>query len=420
VITRFQSLALLVTCVVAAMTYSGAVTMTGLAFVLAGVLGAAAVGSLLAARKLFGTALIFGGALVLAWSEVVNVWSGTGDGPAARSTAVAAGCTLIAVVAARSSSPTLFLLPIAGSVCGALLLGAGSEARSVAVVTAVSAALTLGSIERSRRNWVSRPRRRPGFALLLVLAGAIAAASILLQVHHDSRPPEALAAGRASPRIKPPWKDPLGTVTNRIGIQRPVDKTSPPPPPSRTHHTKPPPHSRQKPPPPKTQRPPRTHRVPPHRKPPPPSRIWLYVLAGILLVLLAIAARLLAVRLAWRRLRRRLHTGAPAEQVTGAWAWMRLRMAACRLPLAAAVSPDMVVVGSGWSALPPEVFMPLRTLAGVTTTAAFAGGKSLGDADAIAAWTAAGRVDETARDLLPRHTRIGMVFRGPNSRSKAR
>ena len=74
-------------------------------FVLPGVLVTAAVGSLLAARHLFGTAIVLGGALVVAWSEVVNVWSGIADGPAARSTSVAAACTLVAVVAARSRRP---------------------------------------------------------------------------------------------------------------------------------------------------------------------------------------------------------------------------------------------------------------------------------------------------------------------------
>ncbi len=419
-ITRLQRLGVVVTCVVAAMSFAGAVTTVGLAFVLAGVLATAVVGSLLAARNLFGTALVLGGALVVAWSEVVNVWSGIADGPAARSTAVAAACTLIAVVAARSSTPALFLLPIGGMVCGALLLGAGSEVRTVAVVTAVSAALTLGSIERSRRNWAAPPRRAPAFALLLLLVGAIAAAAVLLQVHHDSRPPEALATGRVYPHIKPPWKDPLGTVTNRIGGRGPRGEGgAPPPPPPKTQHQKPPPHSRHNPPPPN-----RTHPPPPktlvHPKQPPPSRIWLYVLIGVLLVLLAIAARLLAVRLAWRRLRRRLASGTPAEQITGAWAWMRIRLDAWRLPLAAAVSPDLLVAGGAGSAFPPEVFSPLQALAATTTTAAFAGSRSLGDADATEAWTAAGRVDETAHGFLPRRTRAWLAFRGPASRARSR
>ena len=408
-ITRLQSLAVFATCVAAALTYAGAVTMTGLAFVLVGVVGAGALGSLLAARKLFGAALVLGGALVLAWSEVVNVWSGIADGPAARSTAVAAGCTLIAVVVAQSSSPALFLLPVAGSVCGALLLGAGSEVRTVAVVTAVSAALTLGSIERSRRNWAGRPRSGPAFALVLVVVGAIAAAGVLLQVHHDSRHPEALAAGLVYPHIKPPWRDPLGTVTNKAGGIHPTNQT---PPPQSRHNSQPP--RRQKP-------PPTSHRrVVVHRKHTPPSRIWLYVLTGVLVVLLALAARLLAVRLAWGRLRRRLASGSPAEQITGAWAWMRIRLEAWRLPLAAAVSPDLVLAGAAGRGLPPEVFRPLRTLAAATTTAAFARGDTLGFDEVTGAWEAAGEADASAHDTVSRLRRVWLAFRGPASKARSR
>jgi hypothetical protein len=404
VISRLQSLGVVVTCVIAALTYAGAVTTVGMAFVLAGVVGAALFGSVLASRGLFGAALVLGGGLVLAWSEIVNIWSGIGDGPAARSTAVACTCTLIAVVVARSASPALFLLPVAGSVIGALLLGAGSEVRSVAVLTAVSAALTLGSIERSRRNWAEPPRRGPLFPLLLLAIGAIAVACVLLQVQRDSRPPEALLAGRLYPHIKPPWSDPLGTVTNKIGGHAPgTGKTSPPP--SAGQRTKPPTHQ---------------HRVVPHKKAPPPSQIWLYVLLGVLVVLLAIAGRLLAVRLAWRRLRRRLASGAPAEQITGAWAWMRIRLDTFRLPLAAAASPDLVVAGVAGSGLPPEVFRPLQTLAAATTTAAFAGAETLGADDVTGAWEAAGEADESAHDTVSRLRRAWLAFRGPASQARSR
>lgn len=408
-IARLQSAAVFVTCIAAGLTYSGAVTTVGLAFVLAGVVGAAVFGSFLAARQMFGAALFVGGALVLAWAEVVNVWSGIADGPAARSTAAASSCTLIAVVVAQSSAPALFLISVAGSVCGALLLGAGSEARTPAVVTAVCAALTLGLIERSRRNWSQRPRGGPVFAFVLLLVGAIAAAGVLLQVHHDSRIPEALSAGQVYPHIKPPWNDPLGTFTNRIGGLKPSHQTPPPKNHPKNHkqrHVSNPPT-------------PRT-RVVVHHKQPPASRIWLYVLAGILLVLLALAGRLLAVRLAWRRLRQRLAAGSPAEQITGAWAWMRIRLEAWRLPLAAAVSPDLVAAGGAGGALPPEVFSPLQALAAATTTAAFGRGDSLGADDAAGAWRAAGEADASAHDTLSRRRRAWLAFRGPASKARSR
>lgn len=425
--TRLQNLAVVATCVVAAMTYAGAVTMDGMGlFLLPGVVGVALLGSFLAARRMPGTALILGGALVLGWSELVNVWSGTGAGPAARSTAVAATCSLIAVVVARSGSPALFLLPVAASVGGALMLGAGSEVRSVAVAAVVSAALTLGCIERSRRNWTARPRRGPAFALLTLLVGAIAAAVVLLQVQRDTTPPEALASGLAYPHIKPPWKDPLGSPKPRGAGAPPAASASSPPPPakssipphSRPPHTPPPPPTRHHNPPPRTKHATQPKNVS-HKKQAHQSKIWLYVLAAILLVLLALSLRLLAVRLAWRRLRRRLATGAPAEQITGAWAWMRMRLDACRLPLPAAASPDVVAAGHAASDLPGDVFEPLQVLATAATTAAFASAEALDASDVSAAWTAAGRCDTVARRCIPRRTRLSLAFRGPAASLKA-
>lgn len=402
--TRPQWLAVVVTCLVAAMTYAGAVTMDGMGlFVLPGVVGAALVGSFLAARRMSGVALILGGALVLGWAELVNVWSGVGAGPAARSTAVAGVCTLVAVVVARSDSPALFLVPVAASVCGALLLGAGSEVRSVAVAAVVCAALTLGSIERSRRDWTARPRRGPALGVLTLLIGAIAAAVVLLQVQRDATPPEALASGLAYPHIKPPWHDPLGSPKPRGSTPPPAQVSAPPPTRSSIPPHQNPPHPRSK---------PITHRpkpVTPRPRHSSPSRIWQYVLAAILLLLLALAARLLAVRLAWRRLRRRLAAGTPAEQVTGAWTWMRLRLTACRRPLPAAVSPDVLAAGVVLDEVPAE----LELLATTTAAAAFAHEPALAPEDVAAAWRAAGATEASVRERLTRRARVGLAFRSP-------
>ena len=113
-----------------------------------------------------------------------------------------------------------------------------------------------------------------------------------------------------------------------------------------------------------------------------PSRsIWFYAVAAIVLVVLVlaalIAARLLFTRFAWRRVRRRLAAGAPADQVTGAWAWTRMRLEACRLPLAVDVSPDVVVAGRAMDDVPAGVDTPLRVLAAATTKAAFSHEQSL-------------------------------------------
>jgi hypothetical protein len=133
----------------------------------------------------------------------------------------------------------------------------------------------------------------------------------------------------------------------------------------------------------------------------------------VLALILLVAARLLATRLAWRRVQRRLKTGAPDGQVTGAWAWTRMRLEACRLPLAVALSPDAVAAGRAGDDLPADVFMPLRELAAATTTAAFAYGQPITARAVIASWAAAGRAEASARDLLTRRGRARLAFRGP-------
>ena len=113
--TRGQQLAVAGTCLVAAVTYAGAVTTWAMSlFVLPGVAVAALLATLLAARRMSGMAIGVVGALVLGWAELANIWTGAANGPAARSTAFAAGWTVIAVVLAHSRWPALFLAGVAG------------------------------------------------------------------------------------------------------------------------------------------------------------------------------------------------------------------------------------------------------------------------------------------------------------------
>jgi hypothetical protein len=288
----------------------------------------------------------------------------------------------------------------------------------VAVAAAVCAALTLGWIERSRRNWTARPRRGFALVLLSLLAAAAAAGAVLLQAQKDPRRPELVAQGREYPRIKPAWTDPLGTASKSLGgtaTQHLTNPRSNPPGP----HPKPqtPRH---------TSTPPAKHAT--GSRPAPVNHtsrsIWFYVIAAIVLIVLVlallIAARLLSTRLAWRRLRRRLATGAPADQVTGAWAWTRMRLEACRLPLAADVSPDAMAVGGAAGDLPGDVFTPLRELATATTTAAFAHEQPIDRAGAAAAWRAAARAEASAREHLTRRGRAGLAFRGPAPTGRSR
>ncbi len=430
--SRGQQLAVAVTCLVAAVTYAGAVTTWALAlFVLPGVVGAALLASPLVARGFPGTAIVIVGLLVLGWAELANIWTGLLNGPAARSTLFAGGWTVIAVVLAHSRWPALFLAAVAGVVAGALVLGAAGEVEAVVVATAVCAGLTLGWIERSHRNWTSRPRRSAALVVLSVLAAAVAAGVVLLQAQQDPRHPYLFAQGREYPGIKPAFADPLSRESRSLSrsARERSSRTSsgssnPHANPSHRPHTHRPhaqqPHSQQIP---HSKRPhaqQQHHANRPHprsRKRSSPSKTWLYVLAGILLFLLVIAAligaRLLAMRLKWRRLRSRLAAGTAADQVAGAWAWTRVRLDACCLPLAADVSPDSVAAGRAMKDLPPDVFLPLQTLAVATTTAAFSHDQALGDAEVIAAWSAAGEAGDSARELLTRRGRMRLAFRGP-------
>lgn len=414
--TRTQQLAVTITCLVAALTYAGAVTTWALAlFVLPGVAGAALLAWPFVARGFPGTTIVVVGLLVLGWAELANIWTGLLNGPAARSTLFAGGWTVIAVVLAQTRWPALFLGAVAGLVAGALVLGAAGEVELVVVAAALCAALALGSIERSRRNWTGGPRRSAALLLLSLLAAAAAAGVVLLQAQHDPRHPYLLTQGKEYPGIKPAFSDPLSRESdslNRSAHQRPNKTASggSNPPPRRPHTQRP--HT----PPPQTHRP--HHHTRPHpQQHAPRSRTWLYVFGGILLFLLVLAAligaRLLATRLKWRRLRRRLAVGAPADQVTGAWAWARVRLDACRLPLAADVSPDAVAAGRAMKNLPSDVFLPLQTLAVATTTAAFSHDQSVGDAEVAAAWSAAGQAGQSARELLTRSGRVRLAFRGP-------
>jgi peptidoglycan hydrolase-like protein with peptidoglycan-binding domain len=429
-VTRGQQLAVTVTCLAAALTYAGAVTTWAMSvFVLPGVAGAALLATPLAARGMSGMAIGVVGALVLGWAELANVWTGTANGPAARSTGFAAGWTVIAVVLAHSRWPAAFLAGVAGVVAGAVVLGAAGEVRIVVVAAAVCAALTLGWIERSHRNWTARPRRGIALVLLSLLAGAAAAGAVLLQAQEDPRDPALVTLqGRQYPGIKPAWTDPLATASNSLGGTAVRHRTNPEPKPPTLH--------------PKPQTP--RHAPRPAAKPSHPASaeerssrsIWFYVAAAIVLLVLILAAlmaaRLLSTRLAWRRVRRRLAAGAAADQVTGAWAWTRMRLEACRLPLAVDVSPDVALatrarLAAGLKRVAEElakrgyptddvradVYSPLQALAAAATTAAFAPAQSLGAVDAAAAWAAAEKADESARELLSRSARARLAFRRP-------
>ena len=344
-------------CLVAGLAYSGAVTSFALvAFVLPGVLLAAA--STTAANRFSPWGgLLAGGAVALAWGEVVNLVSGNDNGPAARSTFAAALFTAVAVAASAGPAPTGFLLGIVGVLAGGLALGAGAEVGPVAIATAVVAVVALAVVGRAREAWAAeRPPGRVVVPVLAALVGVAVATVVVVADRQTTAEPGVLSAGAVDASIRPPGFLELPTPTS-MATRAQADEAPPVP-------------ARQ-----------------PVEDSWEPRFSWL--LAALAVVLLAVLLRLTWVAIGWRRLRRRLRRGSPVEQVGGAWVWARRRIVACGLELPSHLSPDAVAVGRGASALPRSVRPALVSLARVTESALFAPSEGPTEAEVTSAWQAA-------------------------------
>lgn len=423
--------AVLLTCLVAGVSYAGAVTTLALVvFVLPCLVVAFLVGVWTTARRSPIAGIIVSGLVALGLAEAVNVLTQDSAGPAARSTAVAAGCSVLAGIALASSWPGLMLAPVAGIIAGAMALGAGGEVDLVAVVTAMLALLALSAIERQRRSWRERPRRGPAVLLIGLLAAAAAAGAVILQAQHDPRRPEVLAQGAVHLGIRPAFTDPLtqtartqaneshAQATNQSSSRtRPAQSRRP----SNAQHLNQRSSARHH----QTRRRPKAstrrnqqRQSRPHARRHPPSSDWwlilLTVVGGLLLLLLlTLGGRFLSVWLAWRRLRRRLRLGDPAQQVSGAWLWAQWWLASCRMAMPAAMSPDRVSAESLADDLPPPVVEPLSELARLVSRATFAQGQAVTPMEILQAWETADVVSSAAYVGLTRWRRMTLVLRIP-------
>ena len=302
-------------CLVAGLAYSGAVTGLALvAFVLPGVLLAAA-STTAAARLSTWGGLLAGGAVALVWGEVVNLVSGNGNGPAARSTFAAALFTAVAVAAGAGPAPAGFLLGVVGVLAGALALGAGAEVGPVAVATAVVAVVALAVVERAREAWAERPPGRLVVVLLALVVGAAVAAVVVVADRQTTADPAVLSAGAVDDSIRPPGFLELPTPTPTPTRTQAADQKAPVPAGQAAEDASGSPFS------------------------------WL--LAVLVVVVLAVLLRLAWVALAWRRLRRRLRRGSPVERVGGAWVWARRRIVATGLELPSTCHPMPWPRGAG-------------------------------------------------------------------------
>lgn len=370
----------ILTCLVAALGYSGAVTTPALlGYVLPGVLVAA----LLAARaQATVPAAATVGAWVLGWAVAVNVLSGLTNGPAARSTATA---SLFAALAARSLHvrvTTLFLVPVLGVLGGALALGAGAEVRSVAVATAVLATASLASIERDSRRLVGARTHSLTVPLMCLLVALAGVGAVVLQATFNDRSPAVPFPLLVDGAITPGF-DPLREETV-VPTAAPSAASAGP-----STIAEPSPEIRES------------------------SGAWLWVLAAALVAvtsLLGLVLRVLMVSLRWRRLRRELDAGTPGERIAGAWVWARRRLASAGTPLPRDLSPD-VAATHPLEGLDVTVAEPLQVLAGLVTPAVFSA--SFPESQVTAAWVSSDSAGRAAQDRLSRRRRLAARLATP-------
>jgi hypothetical protein len=371
------------TCVVASVSYIGAVTQGALAsMLLPVVLLAGLVAGRFRDRPIGG--LLAAGTTALVGGEVVNVLSGNFQGPVARGTFVAALLTGVAVLVTGRRVAAAFLLPVVGILAWALALGAGGRVELVAVVTAAFALLSLAAVERERRSFESPPRTAPSVLAGLALVAVAGVFAGRYQLAHDHRTPAS------------PFRSTLSTTVIPPAVL------------SLTRH------------------PPRSATAPlPTRDPRIPAvvqasaspsllhRVLLRVgeaFAGLLaLALLGLLLRLFWVAVAWKRLGRRLRRRSEPTEA-GAWAWALATLDRLGQPVSPSLSPDL--------AAEPEAALSdqLRELAQTVTPAVFGpprdashGTVAWSQAKAVHddAWKTAGRWHRArARCVSPRRDRL--------------
>lgn len=369
-----------VCCVVAALSYSGAVTLVALlTFILPAIVLVAVVTAGVARLSLrLGAAVGLLSALGVA--EIVNLVSGSAHGPAARSTFAAAAFTVLAVGAVLGPAPALFAAAVMGVVVGALGLGAGAEVAPVAVGTAVVTVVAFAVVEGLDRRWTRRPPQLTAVAVLTLLVGVSVAAIAVQAERRLEGEPAVLAPGAVQPTIRPPQAlgdpSPRPTATPAPTAKGEVENGATPPSSESAF---------------------------------PLRTIWFGTLMVVLALLLAVALRIVWVALAWRLLRLRLRRGSDREQVAGAWVWSTRRLRAAGWPMPRSLSADAVGAGQGTAELPRAVRHPLRQVARFTVDAVFA--PPFEGHDFRTAWAAADEVGRRAILALRPAQRLGFAIR---------
>lgn len=382
------ALLVLLTCLAASVCYIGTVTEGALVTLL---LPTVAVVGLLAVRLRDRPlrALVLVISVTAVASEAVNIASGAYQGPAARSTAVAALVTGLAVVLTGTRRPASFLFPVVAVVAWSLALGAGGQVQMLAVVTVALALVALASVEREARAFVVPPRWSASLVLALLLVVGAGVFASLFQLHTDGRRPASPFQKTLARTITPPSFLSLsnGAPASRV--------TSPAAAPAASSTRPASPRAAAA-----------AHRS--HVQRIVHDLLWA-VLALLAALLIAVAARLLWAAWAWRRLYARLVRSATQPEAA-AWLWTLAHLSRAGVQLPVHSSPDRVAAGALDGLIEP-LHEPVQQLARKVAPAVFAApGTVLSTHDvwtmarsaADTAWTSAGRLRRThARWRMP-------------------
>ncbi len=390
--------AVTLTALVAAATFSGAITTRAL---LGGLAPSLLLAAIVAAAVTRATTVRIGAAtgvaVALAAAEVVNLLAGNDNGPAARSTFAAAGLAALAVACVASRRPAAFLAPTAGIVAAAAGLGSGAEVQGVAAVTAVTAVLTLALVERQARQWQEEQRRGwASLVLLVVISAAASAGAWLVLDDHRGPKPAVFSVTSVDSQIRPPV---VGVGPTQLRHHRQHTKLRYQVAARRRSDvaTESVPHST-----------PFTHAL--------LSTLTRLLLLLIVAAVLAVVVWRLGVLIAWRRLRSRLRRGDPATVVAGAWVWTQRRLESYGAGLPPSLSADRIAAVGVPAATPRRVTRPLGALAGQVTMSTFSGAATSPEA-AEGAWRLAVDSVAGARHGLSPLARVRAWFRTPRGRT---
>jgi hypothetical protein len=175
-------LAVLASCAAAAASYWSPISDVGfIAFLVPTMLLAAASSIPAALRGAPASGLPLALAVAVGWAVAVNLLAGQDNGPAARSAFYIGVGTVLAVAAAGSDRPALFLAPLMGILAGGLAGGSAGTGEAAAVVCVALAVVALAWVDSDRAAWAARPPRIWFVPTAAVIAAAGAAAFLYLQ-----------------------------------------------------------------------------------------------------------------------------------------------------------------------------------------------------------------------------------------------